>query len=311
MRAVCLNYILPHKEFIIQCDASEKGISGVLFQIDDEGNHRIVSLVSRCLFEAESRFTTTERELLAIIYTIHKNRYYLIGVKFKIVTDHKSLIFLHNTKFQNSRLIRWTLLLQQFSFTIVHYKGNENVVADFFSRNLESKFLEEVYETLKISTLYELTPIELTQKIDTLLILALNENHNDSKSIFKNLSEKQKQDKNIARLLHLINDKNESLPDFYIHENVLFHKNKNNLNWRIVVPEAIQKILIKSTYEKLGHPGVYKTETYLKRFYYWRTLHREVEKNVITCDLSSHTSSISQERWKGTFNSYRLRNRMI
>ena len=47
IRVVCLKHILAHKTFKIQCDASEKGIAGVLFQLDDQGHHRTVALISR------------------------------------------------------------------------------------------------------------------------------------------------------------------------------------------------------------------------------------------------------------------------
>ena len=68
-----------------------------------------------------------------------------------IVTDHKGLTFLNSTIYHNSRLIRWSLLLQQFSFEISYCKGSENVVADFFSRNPNGKFVDQ-YEYTNIAT---------------------------------------------------------------------------------------------------------------------------------------------------------------
>ena len=66
---VCLKHILPDKIFRIQTDASDTRVAGVLYQIDDENDHRVISIVSRFLTEAETNYTTTEKELLAIIYT--------------------------------------------------------------------------------------------------------------------------------------------------------------------------------------------------------------------------------------------------
>ena len=65
---VCLKHILPNKTFKIQTDASDQGIGGVIYQVDDNNDHRVISIVSRCLTETESHYTTTEKELLAIIY---------------------------------------------------------------------------------------------------------------------------------------------------------------------------------------------------------------------------------------------------
>ena len=76
----------------LQTEASDVGISGILNQEDSKGNARIVSLVSRVLTKYERNYTVTEKELLAIIYSVLKFRYYLVGVSLGIVTDHKIFI---------------------------------------------------------------------------------------------------------------------------------------------------------------------------------------------------------------------------
>ena len=108
----------------------------------------IVSLVSRCFTKAEKRYTTTEKELLAIVYSVMKLR-----VRFEISTDHKSLTFLRTAEFQSMRLQRWILLLQQYDFTVKYCRGRDNFVADFFSRNPECQFVEQNPEKLLISKL--------------------------------------------------------------------------------------------------------------------------------------------------------------
>lgn len=65
---------------------------------------------------------------------MEKLRPNLEGYKFTVVTDHHSLIWLHNLKEPTGRLARWALRLQQFDFEIVHRKGKENVVPDLLSR---------------------------------------------------------------------------------------------------------------------------------------------------------------------------------
>lgn len=135
-----LKHYVPGQIYRLQTDASDVGISGVLYQLDLDGNHRIISLVSRCLNEAEAHYSTTEKELLAIVYSVTKLRIYLLDQRFLIITDHKGLIFLNSTQYLNSRLIRWSILLQSYDFDIQYCKGADNIVADFFSRNPESRF---------------------------------------------------------------------------------------------------------------------------------------------------------------------------
>ena len=115
---IMLKHIIPDAPFRLQTDASNCGIAEILYQVDKEGDHRVVSLVSRCLSGAELNYTTTEKELLAIIYSITKLRTFLIGRRFTIITDHKGLIFLNTTLYLNSRSILWNIVLLQ-------YDGNE------------------------------------------------------------------------------------------------------------------------------------------------------------------------------------------
>lgn len=74
---------------------------------------------------------TTEKELLAIIYSVMKLRTYLLGNKFIIETDHKGLTFLNSTQFLNARLIRWSLFLQQYDFDVIYIRGGDNIMAVF------------------------------------------------------------------------------------------------------------------------------------------------------------------------------------
>ena len=134
-RAVTLSHYLINVRFCLQTDASDVGISGILYQIDSEENLRIVSFTSHVLSKYEVRYTTTEKELLAIIYSVLKFRYYLIEAEFNIVTDHKALTFLLSSPFHNACLMRWMLALQEYRFDIRHCKGADNIVADIFSRH--------------------------------------------------------------------------------------------------------------------------------------------------------------------------------
>lgn len=100
-------------------------------------------MFSRCLNEAETHYLTMKLELLAIIYSVTMCRRYLLGVKFEIITVHLTLTFLNQAKFQNSQLIRWSVILQQYSLDIKHCSGRGNIIAEFFSRNRPEKFEDE------------------------------------------------------------------------------------------------------------------------------------------------------------------------
>ncbi|KAJ8763895.1 hypothetical protein K2173_003677 [Erythroxylum novogranatense] len=86
------------------------------------------------LDNAQCNYSTTEKELLAVVFALEKFRPYLLGTKVIIYTDHAALKYLFTKKEAKPRLIRWILLLQEFEIEIRDKKGSENVVADHLSR---------------------------------------------------------------------------------------------------------------------------------------------------------------------------------
>jgi hypothetical protein len=79
-------------------------------------------------------YSTTKKELLAVVFAIDKFRSYLVGAKIIIYADHAALKYLLTKKYAKSRLIRWILLLQEFNIDMKDKKGVENSVADHLSR---------------------------------------------------------------------------------------------------------------------------------------------------------------------------------
>ena len=94
----------------------------------------MVYYASKTLNEAQRNYTTTEKELLAVVYALDKFRAYLVGSDIIIFTYHLDLKYLLTKQDAKVRLIRWVLLLQEFNLQIKDKKGVENVVADHLSR---------------------------------------------------------------------------------------------------------------------------------------------------------------------------------
>ncbi|KAE8719115.1 putative glutathione S-transferase [Hibiscus syriacus] len=132
--------------FELMCDASDYVVGVVLGQRRGKIFH-VIYYSSRTLNEAQLNYTTTEKELLAVVFAFDKFRPYLIGTKVIVHTDHSVIKYLVNKKDAKPRLIRWILLLQEFDLEVVDRKGTENQVADHLSR-LENN--SECHDTVDI-----------------------------------------------------------------------------------------------------------------------------------------------------------------
>ena len=119
----------------IMCDASDYAIGVVLGQREDKKAF-VIYYASKTLDSAQSNYTTTEKEFLAIVFALEKFRSYIIGSPVTIFTDHAMLKYLLSKKDTKPCLTRWILLCQEFNLTIKDKNGVENVVANHLSRFL-------------------------------------------------------------------------------------------------------------------------------------------------------------------------------
>lgn len=245
----CPNFSEP---FILQTDASAYGLGAVLSQIIDR-EERVICYISRSLSKPERNYTVTERECLSVIWAVHKLRAYLEGYHFTVITDHHSLIWLHNLKEPTGRLARWTLRLQEFDFKIVHRRGKEHVVPDLLSRAIPDK---------------EAVVNEVANQVEG-------------------------KDKWYQRMIENVRQNPLRFPQWRIENNVLFKSIKSALpylgddvdNWKTVVPKHQRIHVIKENHDlpTAGHCGVYKTYERLKQRYYWPKMRSDITKYIKHC----------------------------
>ena len=118
------------KEFILRTDASGFALGAILSNFDD----RPIAYASKTLNNAEKNYSTIEKELLAIVWAVKHYRPYLFGRRFKILTDHRPLVYLFSLKEPSSRLTKFRLLLEEYSFYVEYSPGKDNCTADALSR---------------------------------------------------------------------------------------------------------------------------------------------------------------------------------
>nr|GEX03471.1 reverse transcriptase domain-containing protein [Tanacetum cinerariifolium] len=152
---ISLDWDMP---FELMCDASDYVIGVVLGQRQDK-HFRPIHYASKTIIEAESKYTTTEKEMLAVVYAFKKFRSYLIINKSIMYMDHSALKYLFAKKDLKVRLLRWVLLLQEFTFKVIDTKGAKNLAADHFSR-LENPH-QNMFDPKEINKSFPLEPLNL------------------------------------------------------------------------------------------------------------------------------------------------------
>ena len=120
-------------QFVLDVDASDVGIGGILHQIQD-GRERVIAYASRALNKAERNYCITEKELLAVRYFIEYFRQYLLGRKFVVRSDHQALVWLFKLKEPRGKIARWIEILSHYNFSIEYRPGRKQAHCDALSR---------------------------------------------------------------------------------------------------------------------------------------------------------------------------------
>ena len=207
---------------------------------------------------AQKCYTTTEKELLAIVETLKEFNSILLGQQLKIYTDHKNLTC---KGFNTNRVMRWRLLIEEYSPELIYIKGEENTVADSLSR-LEIDSNSQIAKTL--SQLDSNT--KLDYKSEKAMADAFAELEDDSQRFaltYKNISREQNKDKSLMKLLK--NNPNYSVKIFHgggKRRELVVHKDK------IALPSSLQQHCVDWYHTYLCHPGEGRTEATIRQHFF-------------------------------------------
>ncbi|GJU21875.1 reverse transcriptase domain-containing protein, partial [Tanacetum coccineum] len=176
--------------FELMCDASDFAIGAVLGQRKNK-HFQPIHYASKTMNEAQAHYTTTEKELLAVVYAFEKFRSYLVLSKSIVYTDHSAIKYLFAKKDAKARLMRWILLLQEFDIEIRDKKGAENLAADHLSR-LENPHQNE-FENKEITKTFPLETLgSVALRDDSTPWFADFANYHAGNFIVKGMSSQQK-----------------------------------------------------------------------------------------------------------------------
>ena len=117
-------------------DTSDVAAGAVTLQEDDQGVGHPVCYFSKKFNKSQKSYATIKKECLALVLALQHFDVYVTSSSLPIVvySDHNPLVFIHKMKDKNQRLLRWSLILQEYVLEIRHIKGKDNVIADCLSR---------------------------------------------------------------------------------------------------------------------------------------------------------------------------------
>jgi RNase H-like domain found in reverse transcriptase/Reverse transcriptase (RNA-dependent DNA polymerase) len=140
------------KTFYVLVDSSENAVGGVLAQKDDREMLHPILFLSKKFNETERRYSSLERESLGVVIVVTKLRYFLLGTFFVLLVDAKPILALKNSVYDNSKLLRWSLKLSEYNYSVNYIKGREHFIPDYLSRYMhyppESDSVSPIVENL-------------------------------------------------------------------------------------------------------------------------------------------------------------------
>ena len=261
-REIILSFPDFSEEFHIHTDASNSQMGAVISQ-----KEKPFAFFSRKLQPAQTRYTTTEKELLSIVETLKEFRNILLGQKIVIHTDHKNLIY---KNFNSDRVMRQRLFIEEYSPDIRYIKGENNVVADALSRlSMEQEPREEAFFTLEeMSNMYCYAANKKDNKEDT--SCPIN---------YQLIGHEQSKDKKIRKLA-LTKPDSYALKEFKSagkRFDLICHDDK------IVIPSTLQQRIVDWYHNYLGHPGINRTEETISQHLWWPKMRDHITNSVATC----------------------------
>ena len=240
----------PTREFVVETDASSLSTGAVLNQKVD-GEIRPVAFTSKKLNDYESKYPPRQLELLGIIHALEKWRHFLLGQKFKLLTDHKSLEYLFTQKGITPRMARWHEKLSEYEFDIEYRPGKQNTTADALSRMVQIDLIG--------------TTIDIDQ------IRQESQKDNDLQQIKKFCLEGWPDE--CPDRLHTFWMKRDEIS---VQDDIL------SWNHRIVIPAILREQILKLLHAT--HQGIEKIKSIARNHCWWPQIDSDIAKFVASCE---------------------------
>ncbi|GFW58903.1 retrovirus-related Pol polyprotein from transposon 297 [Trichonephila clavipes] len=246
-------------ELQITTDASSRGIGAVLEQKYPNSEVKPLYFFSKKLNPSQSKYNATVLEFFAIYTALNFFRPFLLGRKFKVFTDHKTLAGFLSNKNPSSKILRWKLALEEFNYDIHYIRGSLNSVADHLSRYINN------------------------------ITIALPDS--------KDLINMQREDSVLSTIIQKIdqNDVSPQISNYFINgEGLLCHLSKrpsrsprsNTTRKQVCIPHCLKAKILESVHSEYGgHLKFFKTYHRLSENFFWHNMYKDNKNFVRSCTI--------------------------
>lgn len=257
----------------LHTDASKIGIAGILMQRGNDSQFRPVAYYSRKTTEDEQKLHSFELETLAVIASLKRFRVYLLGLKFKIITDCNALRTTLTKRDLIPRISRWWLQLQEYDCTIEYRAGARMSHVDALSRAPVTEFPPTVINSNAIDVLH----IEIKDWVATV----------------------QSNDEEIKRIRDILLDDEtkfvaEVRNNYLIKGEHVYRILDDGIRW--VVPRAVRWQVLRMNHDDVGHFAFEKTLSRLKGTFWFPKMRRFTKKYVSSCLQCAHHKAPSGQK---------------
>ena len=263
----------PGKPFILCTDASDYAIGSVLAQLDSDEFERPIAFASRTLQASERNYSVTDKEGLALVWSVKHFRPYIFNRKIIVYTDHIALKWLMLTPQPSGRLSRWAVQLQEYDLEIKFRRGHKNLVADCLSRLV--------------------TPESVIATVDTIQNDSKNQEVSESR-----VRELQRNDSELCELIDYL--ESGKLPEdeiqsrrvvsesfhYTVIDGMLYNINPKLTGTELlVIPVALRLEILQAFHDDItaAHFGFQRTYDKIKRRYFWRNMYSEIKRYCRQC----------------------------
>ena len=240
-------------------DACMYGMSAIFGQIQ-AGKHVVISYSSKMFNKAQMNYSISEKECLALVYAVKKYRHYIHGSHFTVFTDHNPIQYIMKVKNPNGKLMRYSMILMEYDFTVKYKPGKIHQNADTLSRFPIDK------------------PDDKDEEINLLVEKTVD------------IAEAQKQDDWCSNMRKAVENNTKNSHKYIIENDILYRRTYDSNHNRILLtclPRKLRKQALLDLHDNElggGHLGELKTFLKVRKRFFWPNCERTVRKYVKNCE---------------------------